>query len=381
MFFPLATLVRRYLKLPWGISVGLIYILLVLILLGLLTWGGLSFVEPINSLIDFGQRMIDDLPRILDDLTSETIVWGPFRFTFNQDDINNITNQILGYVEPVLSRAGSLLGSFASGAANLLYRIAFLLLISYFILAETKGQADKVIEITIPGYQEDMRRLGRELGRIWNAFLRGQLIMMMIAIVSYSIILSILGVHYAFGLALLAGIARFIPYVGPWITWITYFLVAILQGTTIFGLNPFGYAIMVVAVALVFDTFLDNYVLPKIYANTLRVHPAAVLIAILVSAAWLGFIGIVLAAPVLATIKLLWNYIWPKMLDRDPWRTIETVSSNSHPLPIIGPIKVIVTRTWTRLTKKYRKVSIETKKEIEIEDVGVKEIIQGHDEK
>ncbi|MEM5773775.1 MAG: AI-2E family transporter, partial [Anaerolineaceae bacterium] len=323
LFYPLASLVHKRLKLPWGLSVGLFYLLLILILGGLLTWGGFAFVQPITSLIEFVQKTINDVPGFLDSLTSEPFVWGPFRITFNQTTIENITNQVLGLVQPVLSQAGSLLGSFASGAANLVYRIAFMLLISYFLLAETRGQVEKMFNINIPGYQEDIQRIGTALSRIWNAFLRGQLILVFIAIISYTIILSLFGMKFAFGLALLAGVARFVPYAGPWVTWITYFLVAVLQGSTIFGLSPILYAILVVAVALIYDTYLDNFVLPKVYSNTLRVHPAAVLVAILVSAAWLGLVGIILAAPVLASIKLLWNYAWAKMLDRDPWANIQ----------------------------------------------------------
>ncbi|MCE5207707.1 MAG: AI-2E family transporter [Chloroflexi bacterium] len=352
LFYPLANLVHKRLKLPWGISVGLFYILLVLILLRLLTWGGFAFVQPVTNLVNFVQDAINEVPQFLDNLTKQTLVWGPFQFTFDEKTIDNVTNQILGLIQPIISQAGSLVGSFASGAANLVYRIAFMLLISYFVLAETKGQPDKMIDISIPGYQEDFRRMGVELSRIWNAFLRGQLSLVLIAIIGYSIILNVLGVKYAFGLALLAGLARFVPYVGPWVTWVTYFLVALLQGSTIFGLEPFPYAIMVVIIALVFDTYLDNFVLPKVYSNTLRVHPAAVLVAILVSAAWLGFIGIILAAPVLASVKLLWDYAWQKMWDRDPWANIQTTTDKPVNVPFVSLYNGIV--SWIKKTFKRK---------------------------
>ena len=227
-----------------------------------------------------------------------------------------------------------------------------MLLISYFVLAETKGQPDKMINISIPGYQEDFRRMGVELSRIWNAFLRGQFSLVLIAIIGYSIILNVLGVKYAIGLALLAGLARFVPYLGPWVTWVTYFLVALLQGSTIFGLEPFPYAIMVVIIALAFDTYLDNFVLPKVYSNTLRVHPAAVLVAILVSAAWFGFIGIILAAPVLASVKLLWDYVWQKMWDRDPWANIQTTTNRPVNVPFVSRYNGIV--AWIKKTIKKK---------------------------
>jgi predicted PurR-regulated permease PerM len=352
LLYPLANWVHARLKLPWGLAVGLFYLLLVLIVAGLLTWGGFAFVEPVGSLIAFAQQVINDTPAFLDNLTREPLEWGIFRIEFNEQTIDNIANQILGLLQPIVSQAGSLLGSLAGGAANAVYRIAFMLLISYFLLAETKGQVGQMFSINFPEYQEDMSRIGASLSRIWNAFLRGQLILMFVAIITYSIILGILGVKFAIGLALLAGLARFVPYIGPWVTWITYFLVAVLQGSTIFGMNPVPYAILVVVIALVYDTFLDNFVLPKVYSNTLRVHPAAVLVAILVSAAWLGFIGILLAAPVLASIKLLWNYIWAKMLDQDPWENIQETPLKPATLPTWAQIKAIPEKIRRLFSKK-----------------------------
>ncbi len=373
LFYPLADLVHKRLKLSWGISVGLFYLLFILIFAGLLTWGGFAFVEPVTNLVSFAQDTINQIPQYLDNLTKKPLVWGLFEINFDEKTVDNLTNQVLSLIQPVLTQTGSLVGSFASGAANLVYRFAFMLLISYFILAETKGQPGNMVNISIPGYQEDFRRMGEELSHIWNAFLRGQLSLVLIAIIGYSIILNVLGVKFAFGLALLAGLARFVPYIGPWVTWITYFLVALLQGSTIFGLEPFPYAIMVVVIALVFDTYLDNFVLPKVYSNTLRIHPAAVLVAILVSAAWLGFIGIILAAPVLASVKLLWNYTWQKMWDRDPWANIQLSTPKPVSLPFVKLTKNIV--AWAKKTfkRKPKAGHVEKKEKLDGKEKTVEE--------
>ena len=136
---------------------------------------------------------------------------------------------------------------------------------------------------------------------------------------------------FYFGLALLAGLARFIPYVGPAIAWITYGLVTFLQGTTVFGLAPLAYSGLVVGLAWLTVVVLDNYVTPSIMSNALRVHPAATMVAALMAFNLLGVIGMILAAPVLATFKLLLDYLFAKLFDRDPWESIETISA---PMPL-----------------------------------------------
>ncbi len=178
---------------------------------------------------------------------------------------------------------------------------------------------DRIISVDIPKYKLDFERLSRELGRIWNAFLRGQIIIFFLAVIVYSIVLSILGVHYALSLAFLAGLARFVPYIGPIINWIVLVLVAYFQVYKLFDLSPFYYTLLVLGTALFIDQIFDNIISPRILSDALKVHPAAVLVAAIIAAKLFGLLGVVVAAPILATVTLLWKYTMRKMLDLDPW--------------------------------------------------------------
>jgi predicted PurR-regulated permease PerM len=195
----------------------------------------------------------------------------------------------------------------------------FVLVIAYFLLARTGEVTDELIQLDIPGYNDDIRRMGVEFRRIWNVFLRGQMVIFMLAIFLYSILLTTLGVRYSLGIAILAGVARFIPYVGPFIIWIITALVAFFQGYNYFGMEPWAYAILVVVLCLVLDAVLDNLVVPKFHGDTLGLHPAAVLVAALVALRLIGFVGLVLAAPVLASLVLVSRYFIRKLLDQDTW--------------------------------------------------------------
>jgi hypothetical protein len=70
-------------------------------------------------------------------------------------------------------------------------------------------------------------------------------------------------------------------------------------------------------------------------SDALKVHPAAVLVAALVAANLLGIIGIMLAAPVLASLKLFLNYTVYKMIDQDPWLQIKTDNLSVRPVPLV----------------------------------------------
>jgi predicted PurR-regulated permease PerM len=274
-------------------------------------------------LINFLQGAVNDLPSFITRLTSQPQVIGPFTLDWNRLDVSTIINQLLGIVQPILSQAGSLVGTIASSAANIIGWTLFALVLSYFIVAETRGAPERLFNLHIPGYREDFKRLGQELGIIWNAFLRGQLILFTLTATIYTITLGILGVRYYFGLALLAGLARFLPYIGPLISWSTDAIVAFSQGYTLFGLQQETYTLIVLGTVWVTDAVIDNFISPRIFSNALKIHPAAVMVCALLAFNMMGITGIILAAPALATLKLIFDYTLRKLLDLDPWSDFE----------------------------------------------------------
>jgi predicted PurR-regulated permease PerM len=324
LFYPVANFIRKSIKIPWRLAVTLLYIVVVLAILGLLTWGGLALVDQVQNLITFIQNNIDQIPQLIKDITQQTYTIGPWEFTLSGLDWTQISSEIVSTVRPVVGQIGSIAGSVATGAANIVFWIGLVLLISYFLLAETEGVPNRFLNIRIPGYTADLHRIGQELSNIWNAFIRGQLIVVLITVIVYTTYLGSMGIQFFFGLAILAAFGRFVPYVGAWVTWITYGLVALLQGTTIFNLPSGLYAIILLGGAMLIDTLLDNLLVPKVMSENLKVHPALVLVGALIALNLLGIVGILLAAPVMATLKLLLGYLLKKLSDQDPWEEFDT---------------------------------------------------------
>lgn len=316
---PAAAAFNSATRMNWRWSVNIVFFIFVLILILILTISGLAIIQQLQSLVGVITTFTQTLPELVDQLSSQVYTVGPYQFGLSQADLQSLANQVLDTLQPALGRFGSLLSSFATTALTTLGWGFFVLVISYFLLARTGEVTDELIHLEIPGYNADVDRLTIELRRIWNVFLRGQMVIFLLAIFLYSLLLGALGVRYALGLAILAGIARFIPYVGPFIVWIITFLVALFQGSNYIGLEAWQYAILVVGLCLMLDAVLDNIVVPRFHGDTLGLHPAAVLVAALVAARLIGFVGLVLAAPVLASMVLLTRYFIRKMLDQEPW--------------------------------------------------------------
>jgi len=319
VFHPVAAFLNRKTRLNWQWSVNLVFLIFVLILLAIFTVSGLAIVQQMQSLVGVINTFTRSIPDLVDQLSSQVYIIGPYRFELSQSDLQSFSNQIIDTLQPAVGRFGSLLSSFAASALVTLGWGLFVLVIAYFLLARTGEVTDELIQLDIPGYNDDIRRMGIEFRRIWNVFLRGQLLIFLLAIFLYSILLTTLGVRYSLGIAILAGVARFIPYVGPFIVWIITVLVAFFQGYNYFGMEPWAYTILVVILCLILDAVLDNLVVPKFHGDTLGLHPAAVLVAALVAARLIGFVGLVLAAPVLASMVLVSRYFMRKMLDQEAW--------------------------------------------------------------
>jgi predicted PurR-regulated permease PerM len=337
---PLAAWISKRTHMSWRLVINLLYLVLLVFLIGLFTAAGVAIVQQAQSLIEFVRQFINDLPSTIDRFTSNVYQIGPFQLHLAQYDLQATARQALGIIEPLLGRAGGLLAVLASGAASLVWWGLFILLISYFLLTEAGRWSESLVHIEIPGYQTDTKHLLTELSRIWGAFFRGQLIYALLIFIAYSILLTVLGMQLSLAIALVAGMSAFIPYVGAAITWVVVVAVALLQNSNYFGLAPFYYALLVLGLCLALNQVFDNVVFPRIMGSRLGVHPAGVLIAAIIVTDLIGLVGLLLAAPMLATLALLSRYIGRKMFDLDPW-----AEEQNGILQPPGPIKPF----WSRL--------------------------------
>lgn len=337
---PLTGWLSRVTKFSWRASVNIIFIILILLLLGSLTASSVAIVQQVSLLVTFVRDFVqNDLPDMIATLSTQTFRILTFEIDMRNFDIATLGEQLLQYIQPVLANIGGLVSTFATGAASTTGWVLFVLVIAYFLLSGSSYLSQEVFHIEIPGYDSDIRRIGRELERIWNAFLRGQLIMFALVSLSYTVLLTILGVRYSLGIALLAGLARFVPYLGPLTVWIVLGLVSFFQGSNYFGLQPWQFTLLTFICGFLLDQVFDNIISPRFFGDTLGVHPAAVLIAALVAAQLIGIIGLIVAAPVLATLTLIGRYAGRKMFDLDPWPMTEEEELKARHKPPSRPVR------------------------------------------
>lgn len=339
---PLVVRLNTFTHINWRFSATLVFLIMIVLLAGFFTVAGVVIGGQIESVFTLVRNFVNNqLPQLIDNLSQLSINFGPLQFDFSQFNLNDVGQQLLNNLQTLLGRAGGLIGAVATGAAGVLGWTLFVFLVSYFLVADAGRFPDTFGAATIPGYDYDIRRMGRELGRIWNAYLRGQFLVILVVIITASILLSGLGVRLALAIAVLTGLARFVPYIGPLSVNLITFLVAFFQSTNYFGMPQFYFALMVVGITILVDQIFDNVVVPRVLGESLGVHPAAVLISAIILAQLIGLVGLVLAAPVLASLRLVLKYLLRKMFDMDPWPEPETETA---------PIESF----WSRLTEFFQ---------------------------
>ncbi|MBL8056063.1 MAG: AI-2E family transporter [Anaerolineales bacterium] len=317
---PLVEALSRRFRLAWHVSVNLTYAGLVVAIVAVLTVAGIAIEQQIVGLYNTVVEISADLPGFVEtNVLNRSFTIGPFVIAPANLDFQPLYDQLIAAIQPALSQTGSLVGSIASGTATVLGWFLLILLVSYYLMHDLQRLLPGLERAMPAGYAYDVRRLAAELGPIWNAYLRGQVTLALIIGAMVGVTMTFLGVRYGPVLGLVSVMAEFIPYVGPTLSALIGALIGLFQGGNWLGLSPVVYALLILGMYTLLQQIQGNVFYPRIMGSSLGLHPAVILFGAIVMAQLLGFVGLLLAAPLLATVKLFGRYLYCKLFDLDPW--------------------------------------------------------------
>jgi predicted PurR-regulated permease PerM len=250
------------------------------------------------------------------------------------EQLTNLRNQLLPQLRPIVTNTGSVVVGVASTTFSYLSDFFLIFLVSIYMAKDSPHLWPGLQELADqPGYRADAARLLDEFSRIWATYLRGQVILAVIMAVASGVVLTAIGLNYSLALALLIGLAEFLPLIGPAIALAAAVLVALFQPDNWLGLSPLAYGGLVIALIFVLQQIQGTFLTPRIVGNALALHPIAILVGVIMASGLAGILGAVLAAPLLATIKLVGGYIWRKLVDLPPFAD-EVALDAGNPLPV-----------------------------------------------
>ena len=224
-----------------------------------------------------------------------------------------------------------------------LFWVIFILLSSFYLTRD----ADRIVawldNLAPLSFREDFVRLRHEITGVWNAFLRGQLLLGLFIAVITTVVNTAIGLPNAPALGLLAGVLEFIPNIGPTIAAIPAILIALFQGSYWLPLSNFWFAVLVAGVYVLIQQVEGNLLIPRIMGRSLNLHPLVVLVAVILGGSLAGILGVLIAAPTVATLRVLAEYIYRRLTDQEPF---PPAPERPLPRPWLGR------RLWDRIRRR-----------------------------
>ncbi len=238
--------------------------------------------------------------------------------------------QIQHFVNTYTQHPTKLLGPLASVGASVVAGIATLivvLLTALYTAINPEPLARGIVSLAPPAKRPEAEHILSRLRVAYVGWLRGLLIgMVVLGGVTY-LGLRIVGLDFAAFFAVFTAVAMIIPYFGALLSSIPPILYALT-------ISP-GKALIVAIIYLVAHQLESNVIQPLVVARTVDLHPAVVAVGVVAVDRLFGFAGLIIAVPILATVRILVNELWIKPVEQhdDQGFTGEMTSS---PMPVVS---------------------------------------------
>jgi len=310
---PAVRFLQRHLRVARGLATAMVFIVVVLI--------GLAVLAAPVTAVPAIQRAVRSLQLDFNLIVSELgrFLGQPLQvggYTLDLSDFyGQLSSMLSGFATSVAEGTLDIVIGIASGAIQLI----FIMIAAFYLVKDTGRLVNSLDSLAPPGYEADFVRLRRRVTDAWSAFLRSQLVLAVAVAVIVVIACIALGLPYPFVLGLLAGLLEVVPGIGPFLAAIPAVLLALFSGSSYLPLTHFWTAVLVAGVYIVIQQVENNFLVPRIMARGLDLHPLPVLIAVVIGGNVAGILGVVLAPPALATLRIVGRYVFYRLYDRDPW--------------------------------------------------------------
>jgi len=207
-----------------------------------------------------------------------------------------------------------LLGQFGNAvtlgltALTTLLQLLLMFIVAFLMALEAPAVRRDLRRFVPSDYRTDFDQIWRQVRKMLYAYLRGQLIVAALIGIFSGIACAVFGLPDPIALGLIAGITALIPYLGPFLGAVPAILVGLSQ-------SP-GQAVLIgISYIFISNVFL-NVIYPKVMGDAVRLPPILVIVALLAGFSWGGILGMFVAVPVAATLRILFDHIYPRLYER-----------------------------------------------------------------
>lgn len=318
---------RVALGLPWqkthpdlalSISVALLYLTFIsVVLAAAATWGPLIF--------DDGKELVNDLPTLASRAQHE---FQDNNGWYQRNVPPEVRDQLERNSQKLADQAGAYVQQMAGRTFNFA-TTSLTTIISYivvpfwafYILKDRQKLVGGFVGLFPPPLRADVAYLLANARAVFGSYVRAQLLLCTLTAVVTAVGLNLFGLRFAVALGIVAGIANLIPVIGPMLGSAPALIV-------VTATHP-GWQILWVFLFLFVAQELKDFILvPRIQGRAVRLHPAVILVLIVVAGHLAGFWGLLLAVPVAAVVRDSFVYIY-KRLGEEPANLLPVVGAET----------------------------------------------------
>jgi predicted PurR-regulated permease PerM len=260
--------------------------------------------DQLRILLGTGPTAIENASLILRDLLGSLAELGLLSGTPNE-----ALNQVEGYVlERLQGLVGGLLGglgAFLSGAFDLGVGLFGVMVVAAYLLLDERKFKAAYLKAIPARRRRDARELWDAFGHSFSRYLSGLVLVMAIQGALSGVGLWLLGVPYAALFGAWVALTAIVPYVGAVVGAIPALIMALL-------VSP-ATALATAVLFLAIQALEGNVLTPRIQGTAINVHPILVLLAVIGGGQVAGIAGAVFAVPVLAAVKVLYDFLCPRL--------------------------------------------------------------------
>jgi predicted PurR-regulated permease PerM len=307
---PLVQIVEKRLGGKRTLATALIYLGLLAILIALLSIIIPPLVEQTTALNLDAQQFFSAVESILDQR---------FEVAGQVIDLDILYQQLVGYLPGVAEPIFGQTLIFAFDVISSLVWVVFVVIVSFYLIKDGPSLREWLENFIPAPYRPDFVRLRREINIIWSAFFRGQIMLGLVVASIISIAGFIIGLPFALAIGVLGGILELVPSIGYIIWLIIASILAFTLGSNWMPIPNWAFSLLVIGLYLVFIQFDLNYLIPRIIGRRVQLPPLVVILGIVVGGVLAGVLGIFLAAPMIASARVIGRYIYANLTDQDPF--------------------------------------------------------------
>ena len=259
-----------------------------------------TLYNQINELIATLPSILDKFSNFADDLINQISISGIDLTSFRDNLFDSVGGFLVNFTNSLPQSLIGLLGSLASGIGTILIS----LVIGLYMLFDFDAISKHFLKLVPNKNKYEIEVLITNIGKEVRKTISGTLLVACMVFVADTIGFAIIGLNAPLLFGLFCGLTDLIPYIGPYIGGAAAVIVGFSQGTIT------GIAVLIVCVVV---QLIENYVLqPVIMSKTTHLHPVTIMIGLLIFAHYFGIIGMIIATPCIALLKVIFKFIVKK---------------------------------------------------------------------